>query len=70
MIVGAGHRLVFRAPYYPVNGPIEFVFNTIEQSLCQYQYSVTDGVALRQAVNTSIPGIHDFVDYFIHCGYN
>jgi hypothetical protein len=28
-----GHRYVFRAPYYPVDGPIEYVFNTIEQAL-------------------------------------
>eukprot|EP00536_Pseudo-nitzschia_multiseries_P008717 jgi/Psemu1/21206/gm1.21206_g len=32
-IANAEHRFVFRAPYYPVNGPIEYVFNTIEMAL-------------------------------------
>eukprot|EP00536_Pseudo-nitzschia_multiseries_P006690 jgi/Psemu1/15854/gm1.15854_g len=32
-IIDAGHRFVFRAPYYPVNGSIEYVFNTIEMAL-------------------------------------
>lgn len=69
MIVGAGHRLVFRAPYYPVDSPIEYVFNTIEQRLCEYQYIVTEGDGLRQAINTIITSINHFRDYFIHCGY-
>lgn len=69
IIVNAGHRLVFRAPYYPVDGPIEFVFNTIEQRLNDYQYTVTTGGQLVQAVNTIVTGMHDFENYFIHCGY-
>jgi transposase len=32
-ILNAGHRFVFRAPYWPVDGPIEYVFNTIEMAL-------------------------------------
>ena len=27
LISGSGHRLVFRGPYYPVNGEIEHIFN-------------------------------------------
>lgn len=69
MIVTAGHRMVFRAPYYPVDGPIEFVFNTIEQRLSDYQYVVLDGNSLRQAVNTIITTMDHFEEYFIHCGY-
>jgi hypothetical protein len=33
MIIAAGHRSVYRVPYYPVDGPIEYVFNTIQQEL-------------------------------------
>jgi len=33
IIYAAGHRLAFRAPYYPVDGPIEFVFNTTQGML-------------------------------------
>lgn len=69
MIVGAGHRIVFRAPYYPVDGPIEYVFNTIEQGLTDYQYIVNDGEGLRQAVNTIVTRIDNFREYFVHCGY-
>lgn len=69
VIVNAGHRLLFRAPYYPVDGPIEFVFNTIEQSLNGYQYTITTGNDLRQGVNTIIANMPHFADYFRHCGY-
>lgn len=69
MIINAGHRLLFCAPYYPVDGPIEFVFNTIQQRLTEYQYTITDGVHLRQAVQTIVTSINDFAEYFVHCGY-
>lgn len=69
MIVNAGHRLVFRAPYYPVDGPIEFVFNTVEQKLTDYQYTIVEGNGLRQAVQTIVAGMNRFDDYFVHCGY-
>jgi len=29
----AGHRIVFRAPYYPVDGAIEYIFNVIQCAL-------------------------------------
>ena len=30
IIIAVGHRIVFRALYYPVYGPIKYVFNTIQ----------------------------------------
>jgi transposase len=33
---GAGHRYLFRAPYWSVDGPIEYVFNTIHTHLLSY----------------------------------
>lgn len=69
LIVNAGHRLLFRAPYYPVDRPIEYVFNTIEQGLGGFQYTVTTGDELQQAVQMIVVGINDFADYFAHCGY-
>ena len=33
MIEAAGHRFVFRALYWAVDGPIEYVFNTIQNEL-------------------------------------
>jgi hypothetical protein len=60
---------VFRAPYFPVDGPIEFVFNTIEQALGSYFYTVRTDAELVQAVNTVIGQIATFVPYFVNCGY-
>lgn len=61
--------MVFRAPYYPVDGPIEFVFNTIKQRLTEYQYTVVEDNGLTQAVNTIVASMIDFSEYFTHCGY-
>jgi hypothetical protein len=68
-INAAGHQIVFRAPYYPVDGLIEFVFNTIEQALGSYLYTVRTDVELVEAVNTVIGQIETFVPYFVNCGY-
>lgn len=69
LIFQAGHRLVFRAPYYPVDGPIEYVFNTIQGTLRINMGLITDGESLRDEVLDAIADIGDFVAYFINCGY-
>ena len=69
MITDAGHRIVFRAPYYPVDGPIEFVFNHVEEQLTGYQYLIENGEDLRDAVIAIVTRIQHFQEYFIHCGY-
>ena len=33
IIFNTSHRIIFWAPYYPVDGPIEYVFNTIQGTL-------------------------------------
>ena len=33
MITGAGHRWVYRAPYWPKDGPIEYFYNSLESNL-------------------------------------
>ena len=35
-ILNAGHRYVFRAPYWPVDGAVEYVFNAIQTQLRIY----------------------------------
>ncbi|KAL7525153.1 LOW QUALITY PROTEIN: hypothetical protein ACHAXR_000880, partial [Thalassiosira sp. AJA248-18] len=42
LIFNAGHRLVFRAPYYPIDGPIEYVFNPIQNESA----NIVDGPSL------------------------
>jgi hypothetical protein len=33
LITGAGHHYLFRAPYWSVDGPIEYLFNAIHTNL-------------------------------------
>lgn len=40
-ILTHGHRLVFRAPYYAVDGAIEYVFNTIHIGLLSYYNKIS-----------------------------
>ena len=64
------HRLVFRAPYYPVDGPIEYFFNTIQQQLTLELYRVRTPQQLRQAIIDICQRTSGrFDNYFAHCGY-
>ncbi len=70
MIVAAGHRLVFRAPYYPVDGPIEYVFNSIQNILCVlHMREIRDIEGLRIRIEEVIGSIDNFSNYFAHVGF-
>jgi transposase len=69
LIFAKGHRVVFRAPYYPVDGPIEYVFNTIQQELRMRVHTISTENDLVAAIQAIIANIPDFVNYFAHCGY-
>ena len=69
IIYAAGHRLAFRAPYYPIDGPIEFVFNTVQGMLRINMAQITDETTLTQHLVGAINGIPTFAPYFIHCGF-
>jgi hypothetical protein len=69
VIRDAGHRVVYRAPYYAVDGPIEYIFNTIQQALTQALYRITDENGLRQELRAIVAGIMSFANYFEFCGY-
>ena len=58
LIYAAGHRIVFRAPYYPVDG-IEYVFNTIQGN----------GTSLLNKLLLAIASIPSFEPYFVNCGF-
>ena len=45
-----GHRIVFRAPYYPVDGPIEYVFNTIQHGVSLAMYNINTHVIINKYV--------------------
>ena len=69
IIFNAGHRLAFRAPYYPVDGPIEYVFNTIQFLLQINNDAINDGPSLQQELNLCITDVHNFEPYFEYSGY-
>jgi transposase len=69
MIMAAGHRIVYRAPYYPVDGPIEYVFNTIQQELAYRMHYITDMPTLHGHINAIVASLDDFQSYFLHCGF-
>ena len=64
------HRLVFRAPYYPCDGPIEYFFNHLQQQLTLELYKVRNAQDLQQAVIHICQRCNGQFDrYFAHCGY-
>jgi hypothetical protein len=69
IIHAVGHRIVFRAPYYPIDGPIEYVFNTIQQELTCELYRVNNNADLERVIQQIINRMTDFQRYFLHCGY-
>ena len=69
MIHEAGHRLIFRAPYYPTDGPIEFVFNTIQGMLINNMHKISSGQDLIHEVGVAIAAIPTFEPYFTNSGF-
>jgi transposase len=71
IIHAAGHRIVFRAPYYPVDGPIEYSFNTVQQELNKRMYEIETHAQLQEGVLEIIGQMRQkgFGRYFEHCGY-
>ena len=68
-ILAVGHRYVFRAPYYPVDGPIEYVFNTIENALAYRMHEINTVGDLNTHVRAIVRQMPSFVNYFTNCGY-
>ena len=64
-----GHGVVFRAPYWPVDGPIEFVFNTIQTLVRAQLYDIRTAQDLLAAVYGAVASIDTFRNYFINCGF-
>jgi hypothetical protein len=60
---------VFRAPYYPIDGPIEYVFNTIQGVLRIRMDVITDGPSLINELNVAIAAVPSFEPYFVNCGF-
>jgi transposase len=69
LILGRGHNVVFRAPYYPVDGPIEYVFNTLQCTLSHRMFEIDNYQDLNNHLRAIIRNIDDFVPYFENVGF-
>ena len=69
LIIGNGHRMVRRAPYYPVDGPIEYVFNTLQNLLNVFMREIHDMDTLRHHTHRIITSMGNFQGYFRHVGF-
>lgn len=65
-----GHGVVYRAPYWAVDGPIEYVFNTLQSMLKSRLHQIRNMDDLQQAVYQSIQSMDNFGPYFVNCGFN
>ena len=64
LILQWGHCVCLRAQYYPVNGAVEYVFNTLQHNLTIKMANITNDEQLRTEVNNTIGSILNFVNYF------
>ena len=64
-----GHGIVYRAPYWAVDGSIEFVFNTMLTFVRGKMYQIMNGNDLVAAIYQSIQSIDDFASYFENVGF-
>ena len=69
IIRNAGHRIAFCAPYYSVDGPIEYVFNTIQGILRINMARIVDMNTLTVELLHAITSIQTFEPYFVNCGF-
>ena len=69
LIRDAGHRVVFRAPYWSCDGSIEYVFNTIHTTLEMSCDKLEDVNALVNRINLIIGSMGSFRRYFLHVGF-
>ena len=69
MILNAGHIYAFRAPYYPVDGPIEYIFNAITGKLTTNMHQVRIDSDLVTHMMAAINSFDDFVGFFHDVGF-
>jgi hypothetical protein len=65
-----GHGVVYRAPYWAVDGSIEYVFNSLQTLLRSQLYNIANENELIAAIYRSIQSMNDFGGYFRNVGFN
>ena len=69
LICTSGHWVVFCAPYWSCDGPIEYVFNKIQTDL-QGPFGDIDTVGdLENRIDVIIGGIQSYREYFLSVGF-
>lgn len=68
LIFESGHRFYFRAPYYSVDGAIEYVFDTIQRDLEVKLDEIKNASDLRNEVFNIVGAIITFCTYFAILG--
>ena len=66
LIFNAGHRIVFRAPYHPVDGAIEYIFNIIQCALCIRMREIIDTNDFIRHLRQIITNMPAFSPFFEH----
>jgi glycine/serine hydroxymethyltransferase len=71
LIEDAGHRVVFRAPYWSCDGAIEYVFNTLHVKLQMDYEGVTDVDELVDQIDEILfdMTLAGYSAYFEHVGF-
>ena len=69
LLQARGHEVVYRAPYTPKDGPIEYVFNTLESALVWKMHEISTAADVARVLGEKIRSIREFSRYFRHVGY-
>ena len=69
VIYQADHRVVPRAPYWQVDGAIEYVFNTLQTNLMLYFDQINTMEELENTAKLIMASIETFRPYFEHVGF-
>jgi len=67
-IVRRGHKYIFRAPYWAVDGAVEYVFNTMHTLLLMHYNELSTIDDLKNKLNQIFGNIPSFLPYFHHVG--
>lgn len=65
LIYAWGYHICFRAPYYPVYGTIENVFNTLQHDLSISLHAIKHGDDLYSEMMVPIAAMPHFVNIFL-----
>ena len=67
-IHAASHCCVFSAPYYPVDSPIEHLFNAVQLALTLAMYRMATPADVKREFLTLMRNTSTFARYFEHVG--